>query len=1804
MTRIRSSGSLAAAQLSLAHRGALNTSQTPVARRIGTTPACLKCGQQARRFNHVGSSQIVTSRATGVRQIRPALFIAGQRRSYSSKPDLEDHGPLAEYDDRVQAGKLRDDDHQRGIIQSLQHLHDELRNYKAPPVVHPTLESLLPPPPKGLFDRMFGKKEVEKPKQEITPDLPRGLYLYGDVGSGKTMLMDLFYDTLPTSVASKTRIHFHNFMQDVHKRLHVMKMTHGNDIDGIPFIAADIAEKGNVLCFDEFQCTDVADAMILRRLLESLMAHGVVLVTTSNRHPDELYKNGIQRESFIPCINLLKDRLHVINLDSPTDYRKIPRPPSGVYHSPLDAHAQSHAEKWFRFLGSPTDEPHSEIQHVWGRDIQVPSVSGRACMFTFDELIGRPKSAADYIELAQHYDAFIITEVPGMNHKSRDLARRFITFIDALYESRAKLVLTTAVPLAELFMSKDEVQDSLKKGDGPAAPNGEAAIDDVYRNLMDDLGMSMEMMKNSNIFSGDEERFAFARALSRLSEMGSQDWVERGMGLEEKGGKDEKDSWQRVRRVNIGRDAYKARQPPLHMHKSGVKSTCQNHRHSLKQQQKNSAYCVLPTSFQKFLDGSQLALEAMNRSQHGSPRRAPEPPLPPASNTANGDALVQSMRQFSIGTASATALPPSPHVSSPRRNSSVPKAPSTNERRNQSPLRRSPSAMSLDTRTASPTLLRKASMNSLKNAGAVTPTRPSPSSSRRSSSAHRANGQNLFGKSPHTNLDDTPEEPPVTAESIATTYFAKDLALHTLSDEQRPVDTIAILHDACYGHRYSRPRTTRAGLATIVERPERIHASILGICAAYVRLGERHAEGRYAPHPRRHPSNIPNIPFRIQKTSRKLDLSSPAVTNVHGTKWMEELKIMCNAAESKLAMNGKELARPQMNRGSDGEPQQLHEGDLYLCAESLNAMEGALGAVCEGVDTVFNGSQNGKGPKQAFVVIRPPGHHCAASYPSGFCWLNNVHVGIAHAALNHGLTHAAIIDFDLHHGDGSQSIAWAHNSRATNLPKNAATWKKTSIGYFSLHDINSYPCEMGDEEKVKNASICIDNAHGQNIWNVHLQPWKSEAEFWQLYETKYTVLLEKTRLYLRGQTDRIRDSQSALKPKAAIFLSAGFDASEWESSGMQRHKVNVPTEFYARLTRDVKRIAGEEGCSVDGRIISVLEGGYSNRALASGVLSHISGLAGSDPDVVERQVDPSGLGFEIAQRAGALSLKTENLDDSVMPAYDPSWWALPQLELLDSIVHPPPPPEPKKVKSGSPPTYFSPTQSSNAKIAESPRLRRSSSNYFNGGSPRPPTRPPSPPPPEVGWATAAHELSKLLIPTDRQTMSCKPDELSAEATRVRRDRQSLLTPPASTGTTPDITPSTRMSLRERKAPKPADKAAEEKKAEAAARTTRRRTVAGAAVLATDKALARSAPKPEPSYKQATKQSSRRLSLVSNSSAATEPATATALNGARVASQPPLPNRPGSSQSCILPNTNANSRGPSIPAVKKTRAPASSRDAPKTARAASRASVATKPRAPTSKTSEARQRQTSAQQPTSAPAPSADTDIDSLTAGMKKVKINLTTQAQRDAKAAASAAVANMPAPNASVPAPSNTDVAPSHATQVIPEQSQFGHPGTPPRQPLSRSSSYMGNELPPPTPEPLTPHPSIADRLQQLQAATSAPLPTSSPPRSLRRSSSVSTTRTFTPTTPPQPQAAAPSSNVFIPYQPEGPTPKAGPRDEKLKWLEPNTATPGISPAKKGDLPVFSSTGVIPFAGKRQASSSETKREDDIWEVPETPGKM
>jgi len=366
--------------------------------------------------------------------------------------------------------------------------------------------------------------------------------------------------------------------------------------------------------------------------------------------------------------------------------------------------------------------------------------------------------------------------------------------------------------------------------------------------------------------------------------------------------------------------------------------------------------------------------------------------------------------------------------------------------------------------------------------------------------------------------------------------------------------------------------------------------------------------------------------------------------------------------------------------------------------------------------------------------------------------------------MKYDVTHAAIIDIDLHHGDGSQAITWARNKKVQNMPKNTPNWKKTSIGYFSLHDINSYPCEDGDDDKVQAASLCIDNAHGQSIWNIHLQSWETPEQFWAIYEDKYMVLLDKTRLYLKHHTQRLRNTPNHPAPKAVIFLSTGFDASEWETAGMQRHSVNVPTEFYARFTRDVVRLAEEEGTSVEGRVISVLEGGYSDRALTSGVFSHLSGLV--DGQAFTEVQQPRGLGFSLQprQRLSGLSIQSFQDDDDeprqsveaeLKPVtYDPDWWHVSRLAELETLVNPPPAYVPKAPRVGPPAHFSSPTQSYVAKVVDPSKLNRNLSAKYAS-----PSRPITPPPPDVDWATAAHALSSLLIPSDRQTRSYQPEDL-------------------------------------------------------------------------------------------------------------------------------------------------------------------------------------------------------------------------------------------------------------------------------------------------------------------------------------------------------------------------------------------------------------------------------------------------------------
>ncbi|KAG5654596.1 hypothetical protein H0H81_011571 [Sphagnurus paluster] len=414
---------------------------------------------------------------------------------------------MGEYQKLVGTGVLRGDDHQTRIIQKLQDLHNMLVDYN--PTTIPNIS-----PSNSLLARLFAW-EMEIPTNPPAT-APKGLYLYGDVGTGKTMLMDLFYKTLPPSITRKRRVHFHAFMIDVHKRVHAAKIAMGfNGGDPILPVARDLANEACVLCFDEFQVTDIADAMILRRLLECMVNYGVVCVMTSNRHPDDLYKNGIQRSSFVPAIELLKSQFEVTDLDSGTDYRRIPRALSHVYYDPITPENNREITKVFNSLTSndPSDPPIlNRALKTWGRTIIVPESTSKIAKFRFHDLCGQPLSAADYLEVTKNFGTVFLLDVPKMGMDSKDMARRFITFIDACYESKTKLFVTSEVPVFKVF--SDEGSSSGKP------------VSDHMRSVMDDLGLSDQVVGTSSMFTGEEEVFAFARACSRLVQMGSKEWAE------------------------------------------------------------------------------------------------------------------------------------------------------------------------------------------------------------------------------------------------------------------------------------------------------------------------------------------------------------------------------------------------------------------------------------------------------------------------------------------------------------------------------------------------------------------------------------------------------------------------------------------------------------------------------------------------------------------------------------------------------------------------------------------------------------------------------------------------------------------------------------------------------------------------------------------------------------------------------------------------------------------------------------------------------------------------------------------------------------------------------------------------------------------------------------------------------------------------------------------------------------------------------------------------------------------------------
>ena len=315
---------------------------------------------------------------------------------------------------------------------------------------------------------LFGKK----------PPPPRGLYIWGDVGRGKTFLMDLFFGA--AKITRKRRAHFNRFMVDVHARIHAIRQQAGSS-DPIPVVARDLAAEARLLCFDEFQVTDVADAMILGRLFDRLFAEGVTIVATSNTPPDRLYEGGLNRQLFLPFIAEIKQRLEVVELNGPTDYRLQRISGITVYMTPLGHQADSAMDAaWRRLTDTPRGKPCSLA--VLGRKIPVPQAARGVARFDFRDLCAQPLAAADFLAVAQEFHTLLLDHIPELSPENRNEARRFILLIDTLYDEGVKLVCSAAAPPDLLY---------------PAGDGAEA----------------------------------FRRTASRLAEMQSEDYLRRGHGI-------------------------------------------------------------------------------------------------------------------------------------------------------------------------------------------------------------------------------------------------------------------------------------------------------------------------------------------------------------------------------------------------------------------------------------------------------------------------------------------------------------------------------------------------------------------------------------------------------------------------------------------------------------------------------------------------------------------------------------------------------------------------------------------------------------------------------------------------------------------------------------------------------------------------------------------------------------------------------------------------------------------------------------------------------------------------------------------------------------------------------------------------------------------------------------------------------------------------------------------------------------------------------------------------------------------------
>lgn len=337
--------------------------------------------------------------------------------------------PETAYFSLVDADRVMEDRAQIEVLEYLQRLHEQLLEESAP---------------KSPLTLLTGKRK----------NALAGIYIWGSVGRGKSMLMDLFFQTAP--VKKKRRIHFHSFMQEIHARLHQIRQTRGRKGgDPVQLLLKDLTQEVELLCFDELQATDVADASLLHRLFEGLFEANVTIVSTSNHPPETLYTGGVQRERFNKLINLLKAKMQVVSLTSPTDYRTQQlKALTKVFCYPLGKDADRFVDQVVANM-APHLHPAPYTFHIQGRDLVVQSYSESIGRADFTELCGRAHGVADYLVLAEQYDVFILTNIPCLTPEQRNEAKRFVLLVDTFYEHKVKLICTADCPPDKLYPEGD-----------------------------------------------------------------------------------------------------------------------------------------------------------------------------------------------------------------------------------------------------------------------------------------------------------------------------------------------------------------------------------------------------------------------------------------------------------------------------------------------------------------------------------------------------------------------------------------------------------------------------------------------------------------------------------------------------------------------------------------------------------------------------------------------------------------------------------------------------------------------------------------------------------------------------------------------------------------------------------------------------------------------------------------------------------------------------------------------------------------------------------------------------------------------------------------------------------------------------------------------------------------------------------------------------------------------------------------------------------------------------------------------------